>query len=159
MRKLLHILFFILYIELSIFFIYQSSKNGNDSSSLSLIVVDYINKILVSLNINVELDTLHNIVRKTIGHFGFFVMYSLVSYIFYYMFHKKIFITLHFIIGLALAITSEFIFEANSVGRSASIYDVLIDYSGFLVGSIIMFIILFLTKRHKNKVKITKMEA
>lgn len=155
LRKFLHVLIFILYIEFAAFFIYQSSKNGSDSSSLSLCIANFINKILVSFNINIEIDTLHTIVRKLIGHFGFFVFYSLVSYMFYYMFNKKILYIPHFIVGLVLAITSEFVFEANSAGRSANFTDVFIDYSGFIFGSLIIFIIIFSINKHK-KIKIEK---
>lgn len=152
MKKIIRILLLILYIELFVFFCYQSSKTGEESAGISLEVAKVIKNMIESVfNNNVDIDKIHGIIRKVIGHFSFFGLFSIVSFCFYITFkNRKIFI-IHFLVGLVLAVISEFVFEANSIGRSANLMDVGIDYAGFLVGTLFTYIIYYFTTKKKRK--------
>jgi len=144
----------IIYLSLIIFFIVQSCKTGVDSSRSSNVVAKIIKKVIDALfNTNIEMnDSYLTLIRKLIGHFGFFLVLGLISILFYISLQiKSLYIgIIHYSIGLFLALSSEFIFEANSAGRGPSIYDSLIDILGFILISTVIFVIHVIKK---NKVE------
>ena len=147
-KRVVNIIFLVIYILLIIWFIFKSLEDGEESSSTSEKVVDIISNI-----VNLEkTDNLRTVVRKLIGHFGYFLLLGITSSLFYLTlsFGKlKYRIIIHYSIGLLLAIFSEFVLEANTNGRTASGLDVIIDYSGFILLSTI--IITIYLKKYYNR--------
>ena len=96
-------------------------------------------------------------VRKAFGHFGLFAISGLLSPLAIYLslnpfkwsrYWLLIVISLSF--GLLMGILTEVI-QLSVPGRSGEFKDVLIDFSGYVVGFLIILLILFLIIRHQNK--------
>lgn len=150
-RYLVRIISLILYIALIIFFTIKCFENGDTSTSTSRSVAKIIKNILNTIfRTNIEMtDGYLKIIRKLIGHFLYFLVLGVVSLIFYLTFERRnLNIIIHYTIGLLFALTSEFIFEANTSGRNASFNDVIIDYIGFIsLSSIMLVIYIFHSKK------------
>ncbi len=145
----------ILYIGLMIFFTTKCLETGEQSSESSGKVATLIQKVLNTLfNANIEInDNYLRIIRKLIGHFGFFVVLGITSIVFYLNlpFKLNIRIILHYVIAFLFAFTTEFLLEGNTDGRTASMNDVFIDYSGFIsISTIILLIYLYNVKKMKK---------
>ena len=148
-KRIINILFFMLYCGLILVFLLASGQDGNKSGHTSEIVVNIISNIF-SIE---KTDNLRLLVRKLVGHFGFNVILGIVSIIFYLTLdlikNLKIKYIMHYLIGFLEAFISEFLVERNTSGRSASFIDVLIDFSGFILISTIILII-FNIKNNKK---------
>ncbi len=157
-KTFIEILFLIIYASLLIFFIYECMKDASESTKSSNFVVEIIANIFSFFKgSKYEIsDNFSLIIRKLIGHFGYFFILGIFSIIYHLLlngFNKKASIAIHFIIGIGFAAISEFFLEGNTKGRSASFYDVLIDSGGFLLSSLIILLIYYLRKRNqKSKV-------
>ena len=99
------------------------------------------------------------LIRKLFGHFGLFAVSGIITSLAVYFslkFHERFFHHYHMgvlslIIGLVMAFGSE-LCQLIPSGRSCEIRDVLIDFSGYLMGFLLLSIILLiLVKRHKIK--------
>lgn len=104
-------------------------------------------------------DSFATFIRKAFGHFGLFVVSGLLSPLAVYLVINPFKWSKHYlnvIIGLAfgfiIASITEII-QLSVPGRSGEFTDVLIDFSGYLVGALIVGLILFLILR-KQKCKI-----
>lgn len=102
-------------------------------------------------------DSFATFIRKAFGHFGLFVISGLLSSLATYLLINPFKWSKHYltvIIGLAfgliIAIITEII-QLNVPGRSGEFTDVLIDFSGYLLGALIIGLILFLVIRHLRK--------
>ena len=146
----------ILYVSLLIFFTIMCLQTGSESSQSSNRVAKLVQSILNTLfNAHIELtDTYLTVIRKLIGHFGYFLVLGITSIIFYLNLPIKLSlrISLHYIVALIFAFFSEFALEGSTSGRSASIKDVCIDYSGFIFVSTIILIIYLLNVKKLQKV-------
>ena len=101
-----------------------------------------------------------NFIRKGIGHYGAFlvdgVFISLTLY-FYCLIKEKTFYFLQLVIvlpiGALLAILTESI-QLIVPNRSGEVLDMLIDFSGYLTGFLVLIFIYYLIdkKKHSNKV-------
>ena len=101
-----------------------------------------------------DFDKLHTNVRKLIGHFGYFGLIGTLGFIAIYLFTisvKKTFVFTS-ISGLIMASISECL-QFFTKGRGPSIIDVFIDYSGYLVASFIVFIIIIFINRRRKSIK------
>lgn len=138
-------LFTTAYCFLTLAIILFSVSSGEDSTSQSGFFVNLIAVTLDLLNIRLlpsELDTLHNLVRKLIGHFALFGIDGIFGYLtfdswFDWGNKKKFLITI--ILGILIATLSEVI-QAFVPERGPSFVDVFIDLSGFILG--VLFILL-----------------
>ncbi len=149
------VIFGILYIAMLAFFTKMCLETGEKSTESSNTVAKIVQSVLNTVfNAHIELtDNYLRLIRKLIGHFGYFACLGIVSIIFYLNMPIKlnIRIILHYVIALLFAFTTEFLLEGSTDGRSASINDVLIDYSGFiLISTIILIIYLINVKRLKK---------
>jgi VanZ family protein len=148
-KKIINIIFLIIYVSLITIFFVKSSENGSNSSNSSEIVVNIISNIFhVEKN-----DNLRLIVRKLIGHFLYNGLIGISSILFYLTFNPFKFRTkviIHYIIGFIVALISEYVFELNASGRNATFSDVLIDYSGFILFSTII-VIIYIIKNTKKE--------
>lgn len=94
-------------------------------------------------------------VRKSIGHFGAFLVlgiFSSLTYILYFDSKKwKFTLPINYLQGIGLAFLTELI-QLFVPGRVGSLTDVLIDSAGFIISSTII-IIIFIIKNLKKKQK------
>lgn len=152
-----------LYIFLMVFFIVKCLENGEKSTESSQVVVDVsaevINTVRPSNPVNPESPSFQTMIRKLIGHYGFFTLLGLVSTLLYLSLPKPkhyIRIAISYVVGFSFAIISEFLLEGNTSGRGPSWSDVGIDSLGFITLSIIVvaiYYILLLKKGMKDNAK------
>ena len=153
----------VLALAVNVFIIVHSCLNATQSSAASGGVVDFLVKIINGIRPGTITDSNYgqfaSFVRKAIGHFGLFMFSGLLSTLAFHLvlnlfkwtkYYLQIIIALAF--GLTIAIVTEII-QLNVPGRSGEFTDVLIDYSGYLLGFLIIFLILFFIikkqKRHQ----------
>ena len=151
--KTCKIVFSIIYIILIVFCFFNSLQSANASSEMSGGITNYIvifiEKILS--NDNLDYNIIHIVVRKVIGHYLYHVLVGTVGIIVYLLFlnnHKKSFIVA-ITVSLMLSIISELL-QLFAEGRSFSVFDILINYSGFITG-IICFEIGYKIKKQKKQ--------
>ena len=153
---IIQIILFVLYLGMLIFFIYECFQNGNEAGRQAGWVSDTIAKILSKISgKEIVVDThFKTLVSKLVGHYGYFCILGLISILFYMTFNKlKVYIRflIHLSVGIAFALISEFLAEAITSGRNASIIDVLIDVGGLLTLSSIYILIYYLVNKQKEK--------
>ena len=150
----------VLALAMNIFIIVQACLNGETSSSSSGMLVNLLKSFINVFNkeaINESnIDEFTQVIRKLIGHFGFFAIsggltswsvYLVSYYLKKYKHFMGIIFTLCF--GLFLAGLTELI-QAFVPGRSPQITDVLIDFGGYLLGTGIVLLIVFIHLRRKE---------
>lgn len=142
-KTIKYILLFIYLLIVGLIF-YSSLENSTQSSKTSNKVTDIvINTVETITNNSVVLDhdeTSH-FVRKVIGHFGSFFLLGGIGVLMFYLFlgiKKKAFIV-SIVVGLLIAITAECL-QLLSEGRACQVSDVFIDYGGYILSSLIIFI-------------------
>ena len=148
---------FALAILLNTFIIWNSCMTGNQSSMESGRVTNIIKNIInffIHDAINEgNYETFHGVIRKLVGHFGLFLLDGvIVSWDIHFLFNKKwwikLIISLSF--GLLIAILTEVI-QLAVPGRAGSALDILIDYSGYIIGAGIILLIFLGINRHKKE--------
>lgn len=130
-----------------LFIFFNSLQNGDTSTKVSDSVVSGLPDLFSSFSWN----TLTIIVRKA-AHVGEYFLFSLLCHLaFYYGGGLKLknWCTLLFP-GLLWAVADEFI-QTFVEGRTGMVKDVLIDFSGVVAASLIVFIIVALRKKHQKK--------
>ena len=145
---------------MNIFIIVQACLNGETSSSSSGMLVNLLKSFINLFNkeaINESnIGEFTQVIRKLFGHFGFFAIsggltswsvYLVSYYLKKYKHFMGIIFTLCF--GLFLAGLTELI-QAFVPGRSPQITDVLIDFGGYLLGTGIVLLIVFIHLRRKE---------
>ena len=102
-------------------------------------------------------DSFATFIRKAFGHFGLFavsgILSSLAIFLVLHPFEwSKQYINVMFslVFGLLMGIITETI-QLAVPGRSGEITDVLIDFSGYLLGTLILGLIIFLVLKKKRK--------
>lgn len=148
---------FALAILLNAFIIINSCMNGNQSSAESGRVTNIIKNIINFFIHNAindsNYETFHGVIRKLVGHFGLFLLDGvIVSWDIHFLIQKKwwikLIISLSF--GLLIAILTETI-QLAVPGRAGSALDILIDYSGYIIGVGIILLIFLGINRHKKE--------
>ena len=155
------IIFCVLAIAINAYIIMHSCLDAVKSTQASNGVVevaeDAINTVSPGTITPENHESFASFIRKAFGHFGLFMISGLLSSIaIYFAFNPQkwskyyllIIISLGF--GLLMGITTELI-QLNVPGRSGEFKDVLIDFSGYLLGFLIILLILFLVIRHHLK--------
>ena len=138
---------FIFYILITLFIFLSSLTNGKESGEQSSFVW-----AILSTALNIE-GNYELLIRKLLGHFGIFLLLAIFASVVYYRFVEIIFtnrVLFYFVFftllaGLLTAVLSE-IFQLSIFvsGRSAEFKDILIDFSGFLLGFIVFISCRFL---------------
>lgn len=148
-------------ISINLFIILQSCLNGDRSTESSGFVVELFKSLINIFSKNAinenNIGTFTQVIRKLIGHFGLFAVDGLISswaiylssaYIKKYKHLYGLLFSLFF--GLFIAGLTEVI-QSFIPSRSGEIVDVLIDFSGYLLGTGIIALIIFLRyKRTKD---------
>ena len=143
------------------FIIMQSCLNGFLSSRSSGMAVNLFKGIINGISPNAindgNIDTFTHVIRKLIGHFGLFVISGLTTSTSIYLWFKpqkwnKLyrFCYVSLLFGFFLASLTEFI-QTFIPNRSGEFTDVLIDFSGFLLGFSLILLIIYLFYRHKRR--------
>lgn len=130
----------------------NSLLDADDSSMMSDGVLEFINRLLCSLNIDLELGSYT--VRKA-AHFTEFAVLGalLCSTAYLYVFRRLRSALISVPLGALTAVCDELI-QTMSEGRSCQIGDMLIDTAGVLAGTLItLLIITVIIHNKKNKVK------
>ena len=147
----------IIYVGLLITYIYFSLSSGDDSSNLSGSLADVIANTLNKMGADITPDeNFHMLVRKLIGHFGYFVLIGISSFLFYNMLKNFKFIfrlIIHFSMGFLFALFTEFGLQAIASNRGPSIIDTMIDFGGFSVSIIAILIYLLVIYKKKKTLK------
>lgn len=155
--KVLKWIFFGLSVLLSLFLIINGAipgkKSAEESNAIAGLVATIINAFKSGTINDSNFADFSRVIRKLLGHFLAFtvdaVFVSLTTYCFlitqkWYKVYYPIALT--FGIGLVVAGLSEFL-QIFTDDRYGSYIDILIDMGGYLLGMIIVFLILFLTRK------------
>lgn len=149
-------IFFGLSVALSLFLIINGAINGEksaeESNFFARLFADIVNAFRSGSITDDNFASFAYIIRKLLGHFlafafdGCFI--ALASYYFlidkkWYKFYLPIIISL--LLGLFVAGFSEFL-QVFTADRYGSFVDVGIDMGGFVLGMLIVFIVLLITK-------------
>lgn len=150
----------VLAIAINIFIIVHSCLNASQSSEASggvvLLFKNIINFFKPGAINDGNIDTFSGFIRKAVGHFGLFMVSGLLSSLSIYLVFKPMKWSKHYLLvimglsfGLLMGIITEVI-QLNVEGRSGEFTDVLIDFSGYLLGALIIGLILFLILRKQK---------
>lgn len=137
---------------------HNAEESTKDSNSVTDIVIDIGVTIIEDYEEHVEevgreqaRIELSPFIRKGIGHFGLFLFLSIFGSFVYIYFPKR------FYVGLIICMASGFliagiseIFQITANGRGPAFSDVLIDYSGYVIGTIIIYGIYIIKNRKKD---------
>lgn len=98
-------------------------------------------------------------VRKSVGHFGAFLVLAIFATLTYVMFFRRrlyfVGVGINFLSGFLFAGFTEFL-QTRTPGRVGCMSDILIDYSGYITSAIILTIVfttIFAVKYFRNKKK------
>jgi len=160
-RKILFIIFILLTIAIDAFIIAESCIGGagssNQSQGFTQSLIEFISSINPNSDIKNHSDEVHAIVRKVIGHFLLFGLSGILSAITSLFIkdnnkHKWLLIIIVLSKGFLLACLTETI-QFFIPGRAGMFTDILIDFSGYLLFSIIVFLIYYLIIKKKREKK------
>jgi len=158
---ILMIIFTILALAINAYIIYHSCLNGAQSSQASQGVVEVSEEVVNTVRPGTVTPENYNafatFIRKSLGHFGLFVVSGIFSSLAIYYIFKDFKWIKHFLntifalsFGLIVAMATEII-QLNVPERSGEFTDVLIDYGGYLLGAFLVGLLLFLVVRHQRK--------
>ena len=159
-RKILFYVFLTIAVAINTLIIVESCIGGDGSASQSFSVSEMIAEMIESIDpyspIIADRVAFHSAIRKIVGHFllfGLSGIFSTLTFIFNdYLLNKFKWRIVIFIlsIGLVVALVSELI-QYFVPARYGALTDVLIDYSGYILFSGIVYLIHILIVRHKAK--------
>ena len=135
----------------------DAMKSTEASTGVVQVAEDVVNTVSPGTVTPENHDSFASFIRKAFGHFGLFVISGLLSSLAFYLWLKPLSWSKHYWIasiglafGLSMGILTELI-QLNVPGRSGEFTDVLIDFSGYLLGALIISFILFIIFINKNK--------
>ena len=147
---------------INIFIIVNACLPAGPSTEESNWIVEPIKNIINAIKPNTINETnignFSTIIRKLIGHFFLFLVSGILTTLsfkfLYYDLKKKIALSIIFssISGLFLAFLTEFI-QLFVPGRSGEMRDVLIDFSGYLLGAVFIYLIVFLKRKNSSSLE------
>ena len=157
------ILAIILAVAINGYIIMHSCLDAIESTKASQGVVEVAEEVVNTVSPNTiteeNYDSFATFIRKAFGHFGLFAVSGIISSLALYLSLSPYSWCKHYmnvmfslVFGLFMGILTEMI-QLTVPGRSGEMTDVLIDFSGYLLGTLIMGLILFLVirKLRKNK--------
>ena len=158
------ILSIILAVAINGYIIMHSCLDAAESTKASSQVVEVAEEVVNTVRpdtITAENhDSFATFIRKAFGHFGLFAVSGVLSSLALYLSLSPYEWSKHYInvvfslaFGLMMGIITETI-QLAVPGRSGQVTDVLIDFSGYLLGTLILGLIIFLVLRKKNKNKV-----
>lgn len=137
-----------LLIFLYILFIFSNSLQvGSTSSSISGGFTTTLLSLLKYIGIQIEYATLHHFIRKA----AHFIEYAVLGILVFIAIHIEPLLqnqTLNFILFWILPASLDETIQVFVPDRNGCITDVLLDMSGFLTGSLLIYLIHMLVKKH-----------
>ena len=166
-RFILSIAIGVFALAINVFIIVQACLDGMRSTESSGIVVDLLKGMINGISPNAindgNINTFTHVIRKLVGHFGLFAFSGVFTswsihlgsyYLKKYQWYMGLVFTLCF--GMFLAGLTELI-QSFVPERSGQFTDVLIDFAGYILGTGIVVLILFIIyKVNKKKSKKTE---
>lgn len=151
----------VLAIAINAYIIMHSCLDAGESTKASSGVVEVSEEVVNTVSPGTVTpenhDSFATFIRKMFGHFGLFVISGLLSSLAIYLSLNPwkwskylMLIASSLVFGLFMGALTEII-QLNVPGRSGQFTDVLIDFSGYLLGFLIILLILFLIIRKQNK--------
>ena len=135
----------------------DAAKSTEASNSVVEVTEEVVNTISPGTVTPENHDSFATFVRKAFGHFGLFTVSGLLSPLAIYLVINPMKWSKHYLtavivlsFGAAIAALTEII-QLNVPGRSGEFLDVLIDFSGYLLGALIVGLITFLVIRKQRK--------
>ena len=170
-RNILIIITMVLAIATSVFILVEAGLNGQKSAEQSGMVVEVVETVVDTIapgTINeTNIDDVHNVIRKVVGHFllfslaGFFATWTSMLLLENKTYKSKLWflnIAIPLGYGFILAAISEVI-QLFAGGRSGEFKDVMIDFAGYFLGFTIIFLVLFFLMRRNEKRKKVEMNS
>ena len=170
-RNILIIITMVLAIATSVFILVEAGLNGQKSAEQSGMVVEVVETVVDTIapgTINeTNIDDVHNVIRKVVGHFllfslaGFFATWTSMLLLENKTYKSKLWflnIAIPLGYGFILAAISEVI-QLFAGGRSGEFKDVMIDFGGYFLGFAIIFLVLFFLMRRNEKRKKVEMNS
>lgn len=155
-RKVLKWIFIGLAILINGFIIFNALLSAEGSASVSSPVVEIVSQVINYVSpgaVDANDPEFSNIVRKLIGHFLLTGVDGIVtSLAFYYSFDRNIMwkgLVCSLSVGVFISVGSE-LCQLLASGRSCEIQDMLIDFGGYLIATIITYGIVQLKKTLKG---------
>lgn len=160
----IHIIIYSLAVAINMLIIVYSCFNGYRSSMQSSRVATVVENVVNTFNptavTNSNRDQFKGVIRKLVGHFGFFFVSGIFSTLsIYFLINKKKWYKFYYLIpiglgfGLFWASLSEII-QLLIPGRSGQFSDVMIDFLGYMITFLIVFLIIYLYEKKKKEKKI-----
>ena len=157
------ILAIILAVAINGYIIMHSCLDAIESAKASQGVVEVAEEVVNTVSPNTvteeNYDSFATFIRKAFGHFGLFAASGLLTSLALYLSLSPYSWCKHYmnvmfslVLGLFMGILTEII-QLSVPGRSGEAVDVLIDFSGYIVGTLIIGLILFsvIKKLRKSK--------
>lgn len=158
---ILTIIICVLAVAINAYIIMHSCLDAAESTKASSQVVEVTEEVVNTVSPGTittsNRESFASFIRKAFGHFGLFVISGLLSSLAFYLllnplkgskYYQTIIISLEF--GLLMGLLTETI-QLSVDGRSGELTDVLIDFSGYIFGFLIILLALLLIIRHRNK--------
>ena len=147
-KKIIYLIMLVLWIS---FIFGNSLLNGPSSSSISGGISGFIYDILTKMHINIDINTLHTLIRKLAHVSEYFILGIIVILnVYQYLKEPKYYILFSIGISLLISIIDETI-QTFVEGRSGNIIDIGIDSIGYLLSILIMAIILININKKKEQ--------
>ena len=155
------ILAIILAVAINGYIIMHSCLDAIESTKASQGVVEVAEDVVNTVSPNTiteeNYDSFATFIRKAFGHFGLFAASGVLSSLAFYLSLSPYSWCKHYmntmfsiVFGLFMGILTEMI-QLTVPGRSGEALDVLIDFSGYLLGAFLLGLILFIVIRKKRK--------
>lgn len=132
----------------------SSAVESNNIAHFLETIINFFNKDTINPS---NFDDFASIIRKLVGHFGLFAFDGVFSTlaIYYFVIDRKwfkiyMFIILSLALGLLVAIISE-LAQLITPDRYGSWADVGIDFGGYFLAFLIVFLILFFSKKLQSQ--------
>ena len=153
-KKKMNYIYLVLYLLSIIVDNISSLQSGKISSSESGWITDFLFKIVTDLDflkLDLDYETLHGIVRKLFGHFGWFFVMGIFGFLTFSPFleDRQKWLWISLTIGMVVAITSE-LMQFLAIERSPMGSDMAINFGGYLMSTLLCFLI-YKIKRNNNK--------
>lgn len=143
MKKGRLIIYVVIEVIISSFILYTSTYTQQHNINEGGEVANFINRIFFANQLNdFELKTMVALGAKILGHFGLFMLDGLFGFMIWKEFKSNKATLLFLIYALVLSSLGEFI-QLFSLERSATIHDVIVDFSGY----VFIFICYLVNKR------------
>ena len=165
LRKIWLLIFGVIALAINIIIIIESATGGDYSSRQSLSVTQFVTDAITFISPNAPIvqdqEKLHHLVRKLLGHFllfGLSGIFNTLAFVFVNnaMRNRRLQVILLSVgVGLTMAFISEGI-QLFIPGRAGLITDVFIDFSGYLLFTILIYLVFYLIYRPQIKRKENK---